>query len=44
MSTYLLSKGDECPLTAAVVMHPAWEPERLPKITKPSLWMLADEE
>lgn len=44
METYLLAKGDECPLTAAVIMHPAWEPDRFAKFTKPSLWLLAEEE
>lgn len=44
METYLLAKGDACPLSAAVIMHPAWEPERFAKFTKPSLWILAEYE
>jgi len=44
MATHFLSKGEDSPFSAAVIMHPGWEPERLPKFRKPSLWILAEYE
>lgn len=44
MVTYLLSKGDQSPLTAGAIFHPEYKPHWWPLITRPAAFLLADEE
>lgn len=44
MITHLLSKGNESPLAAACIFHPGFEAKRWPLFTKPSFWLLSEQE